>query len=132
MSEIEVRSVTEYMTNLVNSGEDIRVFIDFHSYGQMWMSPWGYTENSRPDDFDDQNNLLADAVAAVVAAYGTNYTHGPIANTMYVASGNSVDWTYGALGITYSYVVELRDKGWYGFSLLRSLIVIETPLKQLM
>ncbi|XP_033102549.1 carboxypeptidase B-like [Anneissia japonica] len=83
----------------------------------MWMSPWGYTENSRPDDFDDQNNLLADAVAAVVAAYGTNYTHGPIANTMYVASGNSVDWTYGALGITYSYAVELRDKGWYGFSL---------------
>jgi hypothetical protein len=25
--------------------------MDFHSYGQMWMSPWGYTKN-KPKDFE--------------------------------------------------------------------------------
>jgi hypothetical protein len=34
-----------------------------------------------------------------------------------VASGSSVDWTYGAEKIKYSYAVELRDTGEYGFLL---------------
>ncbi len=31
-----------------------------------------------------------------------------------IASGSSVDWTYDAIGIVYSYAVELRDQGQYG------------------
>ena len=34
-----------------------------------------------------------------------------------VASGRSADWTYGAQNVTYSYGVELRDTGKYGFIL---------------
>ena len=33
------------------------------------------------------------------------------------ASGGSEDWTYGELGVKYSFSVELRDKGYYGFLL---------------
>ena len=33
------------------------------------------------------------------------------------ASGSSVDFTYGALGIKYSFALELRDTGRYGFLL---------------
>lgn len=33
------------------------------------------------------------------------------------ASGSSADWTYGVVDIVYSYGVELRDKGRYGFLL---------------
>ena len=32
-------------------------------------------------------------------------------------SGGSIDWTYGFLGVRYSYALELRDKGRYGFLL---------------
>ena len=32
-------------------------------------------------------------------------------------SGGSDDWAYGALGVKYSYCVELRDKGYHGFLL---------------
>lgn len=28
-------------------------FIDFHSFAQLWMSPWGYTKKL-PPDFKDQ------------------------------------------------------------------------------
>ena len=39
------------------------------------------------------------------------------------ASGSSVDHTYGALGVKYSYALELRDLGRYGFQLPAAQIV---------
>ena len=33
------------------------------------------------------------------------------------AAGGSEDWTYGELGVKYSFSVELRDEGRYGFLL---------------
>ena len=36
---------------------------------------------------------------------------------LYVASGGSLDWTLGELGIPYSYGMELRDTGANGFLL---------------
>lgn len=38
-------------------------------------------------------------------------------------SGGSKDYTYGVLGIKYSFALELRDKGAYGFLLPESQIV---------
>ena len=42
---------------------------------------------------------------------------------LYVASGGSLDWTLGELGIPYSYAMELRDKGHYGFLLPEEQII---------
>lgn len=36
---------------------------------------------------------------------------------LYVSSGSIADWTYGAAKIKYSYAVELRDTGEYGYFL---------------
>ena len=38
-------------------------------------------------------------------------------------AGGSIDWTYGILGVRYSYALELRDKGQYGFLLPASQII---------
>ncbi len=38
-------------------------------------------------------------------------------------SGGSDDWTYGALGLVYSYALELRDTGRYGFLLPANQII---------
>ena len=54
---------------------------------------------------------------------GTQYTHGNIGATIYVASGNTVDWTYGTANVTFSYAVELRDTGEYGFLLPEDQII---------
>ena len=48
---------------------------------------------------------------------------GCIPCVLYTASGNSIDYTYGAAGIKYSYSIELRDKGRYGFLLPADQIV---------
>lgn len=54
------------------------------------------------------------AVAAIKATHGVTYQYGPSAQTIYVASGSAPDWTYGAMNVTWSYVVELRDTGTRG------------------
>ena len=60
--------------------------------------------------------------AASRQRYGTRWTYGPACTTIYPTTGDSVDYNYGALGIKYSFTVELRDTGRYGFILPASQI----------
>lgn len=51
------------------------------------------------------------------AISGTKYSVGPSGSLLYPASGASDDWAKGQLGIKYTYTIELRDSGRYGFIL---------------
>lgn len=53
---------------------------------------------------------------------GKSYRVGPAANTLYPAAGGSDDWAKGVVGMKYSYTIELRDQGRYGFILPASFI----------
>jgi len=111
-SEIEVSTVGLYIKNAGN----FHGYINFHSYSQLWMSPWGWTA-ALPTDWDKQDGLSANCVNALTAVFGTQYEHGNIAVIIYPASGSSADYTYGVCNILYSYGVELRDTGRFGFVL---------------
>ncbi|XP_070577614.1 carboxypeptidase B-like [Ptychodera flava] len=113
LSEPEVKGVTDYLRNL---DQEVKLFIDFHSYSQLWLSPWGY-RRIRPADYTEQVKYAAKGVAALEAVYGTKYTYGDVANTLYVSAGSSLDWAYGVINAKYSYVLELRDTGENGFLL---------------
>ena len=55
-----------------------------------------------------------------------NWLHSPLFHPVCysdVSSGSSADWTYGKLGVEYSYGVELRDTGKYGFLLPENQII---------
>jgi murein tripeptide amidase MpaA len=116
-SEVEVRTVGEYIKNANAQTNKFKGYINFHSYSQLWMSPWGYTSDL-PKDYNVQNSLSAKCAAAIQAGgYNTEYQYGPISTTIYPASGSSADYTYGVANVLYSYGVELRDTGEYGFLL---------------
>ncbi|KAK3085609.1 hypothetical protein FSP39_006042 [Pinctada imbricata] len=51
-SEVEVKGVANFMKKV-----RMKAFIDFHSYSQRWMSPWGYTEHL-PNDYNDQVSMF--------------------------------------------------------------------------
>jgi len=68
-------------------------------------------------DYAAQNKVAVESADALKKVHGTEFVTGPIATTIYPASGSTVDYTYGTLGIKYSYGVELRDTGDYGFLL---------------
>ncbi|XP_072021623.1 carboxypeptidase B-like [Amphiura filiformis] len=103
---------------------NMALFIDFHNYGQLWLYPWGYTGNGntpQPDQ-NDQKAIANEATAALQSQFGTSYFVGMSGPDMYPASGASEDYGYGTLGVKYTYVVELRDEGRYGFSIPERMI----------
>ena len=57
------------------------------------------------------------------AVHGKNYDVGCIPCLLYIASGGSMDWALGEAGIPYSYGMELRDTGAYGFLLPANQII---------
>jgi len=114
-SEPEIRTTTTYLTNLASSGR-VAGFMDLHSYSQLWLAPWGY-QSTATQHASVQNSVGSAATTALRAVHGTSYRFGPISTVLYLASGGSVDWAYGELGIIHSYTPELRDTGTYGFLL---------------
>jgi len=66
---------------------------DLHAYGAMWMSSYGYT-CQLPADFAEMNAVMTQATQACYEENGRSYAFGSICNTIYQASGSSVDWAY--------------------------------------
>jgi carboxypeptidase A4 len=91
--------------------------MDIHSYSQLWMYPYGYTCSGAIPTAAKNKALTNGAIAAVKAVHGTVFTGGPICNTIYQVSGDSVDYAFEVAKANYSMTVELRDTGTYGFVL---------------
>jgi carboxypeptidase A1 len=88
----------------------IALHIDFHTYGQLVLYPWGYTSTPAPDR--DRFAAIGDRMtSAIVAAHGTRYKLSS-AVEFYPASGDMPDWTYGEAGAL-AYTIELRPQ-WPG------------------
>ncbi|KAK4005827.1 hypothetical protein OUZ56_010951 [Daphnia magna] len=86
-----------------------------HSYSQMFLSPYGYTTDL-PAEYPEMFRAMEIAVNALTSTYGTPYTYGNTAVTI-LASGDTTDHYYENEGVVYSYTIELRDSGTYGFQL---------------
>ncbi|XP_054476769.1 carboxypeptidase A1-like [Anoplopoma fimbria] len=110
-SESEVKSIVDF----VKSHGNLKAFVSIHSYSQMLLYPYGYT-NTPAKDQVELHNLAKKAITDLASLYGTSYRFGSIIHTIYKASGCTSDWTYNQ-GIKYSYTFELRDTGRYGFIL---------------
>jgi len=111
----ETLALTQFIQQ-ISTTQPIYLYIDWHSCGQLWMYPWAFSANQAPF-WNKQNNLGSIAINALSSLFGTQYTLGPIAVTIYEVGGSSADWTFDVMNIIYSYGVELRDTGNYCFVL---------------
>uniref|UniRef100_A0A667YU23 Carboxypeptidase B n=1 Tax=Myripristis murdjan TaxID=586833 RepID=A0A667YU23_9TELE len=116
-SEIEVRNVADFIRR---NKSIIKAYLTIHSYSQLLLFPYSYTYELAADH-SELLKVAEGASAALRSLYGTRYTSGPGAATIYPAAGGSDDWAYD-LGVKYSYTFELRDTGRYGFLLPESQI----------
>lgn len=116
-SESEVKSIVDF----VKAHGNFKSFVSIHSYSQMLLYPYGYTRTPVKDQ-TELHNLAKKAITDLASLYGTRYRYGSIINTIYQASGGTIDWTYNQ-GIKYSYTFELRDTGRYGFILPANQII---------
>ncbi|NXP92175.1 CBPA1 Carboxypeptidase, partial [Passerina amoena] len=140
-SEREVRAIVDF----IRAHGNVKSVISIHSYSQMLLFPYGYRRAPAPDH-QEMNELAKKAVSDLAAVFGTKYTYGSIANTICecpslspqqipreraptwaplpadMAGGTTIDWAYDN-GVKYSFTLELRDSGRYGFLLPSSQIV---------
>merc|ERR1719150_1236689 len=87
------------------------VYIDVHSYSQLIISSWGYTTRNHPRSAE-YRQIGGKIQSAIRSAGGNTWREGPIAQTLYAASGGTTDTAadLGALGICF----ELRPGRWGG------------------
>lgn len=116
-SEVETQNLRDFII----SEPRMRAHMDYHSFSQLVMSPWAWTATLPPDNgaFFELDTAIQ---AGIEAVHGLRYTAGPVYTTIYPASGNALDWTYGDRGIL-GMTIELRDTGNYGFILPANQII---------
>ncbi|CAG7837705.1 unnamed protein product [Allacma fusca] len=119
-SESETQSMSQKILQLRSQ---LKMYLTFHSYSQLWLIPYGYSKYEKPADYNELVRLASQGKAALERTYGTRYQMGTAPDLLYEAAGGSDDWAKGVAGIKYSYCLELRDTGRYGFALPASQIV---------
>ncbi|MBU0754091.1 MAG: zinc carboxypeptidase [Planctomycetes bacterium] len=86
MSEPE----TQAMAALISERNAVER-MSIHTYGNLWLIPWGYDRIVTPDD--SLLRILSDEMAP------ESYTVGTCWETLYTVNGGSCDWDYGDQGI---------------------------------
>jgi len=108
---------TQALRDFIITHPNIRAYMDYHSYSQLILWPYGYANVLPPEpDRTTFNNLGLAMQALILSQHSVFYDQGPIYSTIYQASGGSVDWVYGDQG-RFGFTIELRDTGTYGFQL---------------
>ena len=85
-SEPETQAVRDLALN-----RSFTVAIDFHTYSDLVMWPWGYTTNKTPDDVDLVR--IGNELAAL-NGYVADQSVG-----LYPTTGDSLDWLYGGVDV---------------------------------
>ncbi|XP_067685626.1 carboxypeptidase B-like [Haliotis asinina] len=103
----ESRNLGSFMRH---HGSSIKAYLTFHSYGQYFLYPYGYSSYSVAPDYAE----LASLARTTVDAMSNDYFIGASGKDLYPAAGGSDDYAKGACGIKYSYTVELPPRDAFG------------------
>ncbi|KAJ2967131.1 hypothetical protein NQ176_g9814 [Zarea fungicola] len=121
-SASETKGLSQFINN-VKSSQGLKLYIDWHSYSQLFMSPYGWSCTALPPKHAEFQSLLQGTTAAITAVHGTRFRYGPICNTIYQVAGSSVDYVNDVVAGDYTFTAELRDTGNSGFVLPPSQIL---------
>jgi hypothetical protein len=102
----EVRALTTFTNTFRSQG--IKLFIDWHSFGQYILLPYGYNCAARAPNHAQQMAVAGTAASRIGAVSGTRWTYGPSCSTLYATTGSSPDYMSGAMNAEYSWTIELR------------------------
>lgn len=94
--------------NFVEGHPNLKVLLTLHTYSELVLYPWGNTYDPIAK-VEDHNTFkkMADTMA------GWNGYTSEQTSDLYIASGDTTDWAYGALGI-FAFTFELSPKDTWG------------------
>jgi carboxypeptidase T len=101
----ETQRLRDFVNSRVVGGvQQIKVNIDFHTYSQLVLWPFGYTTANNPSGMTaDEYNTFATLGRQMAGSNG--YTPEQ-ASDLYIADGTSIDWMWGAHRI-FAYTFEM-------------------------
>jgi carboxypeptidase T len=104
-SEPETRAIRDLVAR-----ERFRGVITYHSYSQLILYPWGYTNQQIANTTDRTKmvNLAKRMRQLIAAVHGKTYL-AQKSSQLYLTAGDTTDWTYGTYGIP-SLTIELRPR----------------------
>jgi carboxypeptidase T len=111
---------TQILRDLILSRSNLRAMIDFHSYGEYIVYPWGHIPDSPPDE-GLYIQLGGEIQQKIHDTHGHSYQLFQGYDD-YQTSGEIIDWVYGDAGLII-YTIELRPRGSPGFILPPSEII---------
>ncbi|KAJ0117416.1 zinc carboxypeptidase [Diaporthe amygdali] len=97
----------------------IKLYIDWHSYGQYFLFPYGYNETiylPQLGKWSRTGSLMSETIRDS-SDRRTTFTFGPGGAILYRSVGNSRDHVYSIGGADFSWTIELPDTGTFGFVL---------------
>ncbi|HEX2641394.1 MAG TPA: M14 family zinc carboxypeptidase [Thermoanaerobaculia bacterium] len=101
----ETVALRDFVASRVIGGtQQITAHIDFHSYGELLMWPYGYTATDVPADMTQDDHDVFVAMGQAMAA--TNGYTAQQLNDLYVTDGTINDWLYGVHRI-FTYTFEM-------------------------
>jgi len=113
-SEPETQAVQNHL-RLLDSGimTDLIGLVSFHTYGYMFMHPWGHRESgrcARTVHHQAQYNVAEATSRAIMGTFagGRSWRYGTSCEVIYATSGSTADWAYANTNAKYSYTPELR------------------------
>jgi len=117
-SEIEVQITQDYFKSI----PPVLGAIDWHSYSQLILRPYGWTQSNSPDEA--RLKQIGDTMSgSILAVHNQRYTSQKSIQ-LYVTTGTASDWFYGREAQDHNrgykaagYTIELRDTGNFGFQL---------------
>ncbi|KAI3379917.1 hypothetical protein SNEBB_006185 [Seison nebaliae] len=115
-SELETKAFSKFIEN---HKDTLVGYFALHSYGQLWLVPYGYRQVSPPDVQDLMDVAQVGAKAMYDRNHEAKFTVGNTAKVLYASSGGSDDYAKGIHNVKYSYTIELAptDSSSYGFVL---------------
>ncbi|KAM0304161.1 hypothetical protein ACHAPM_002233 [Fusarium culmorum] len=117
----ELKAIVGQIDSLA-AGRGISFYVDFHSYGQYILWPYGYDCSVVAPEETALSSVASRINAGIRGQSGLSYTAGNSCRALYATTGDSIDYVQGVAKAKYAYTIELRDKGTYGFSLPASQI----------
>ena len=114
--QIEMQTGMAGFAHTLGEMHGIKLFIDFHSYGQLILSPYGYSCDVYPMNDNGYQELMNATAAALEDVHGTTYAYGPTCQTIYPTNGDSMDYISAVVGGEWAIGFELRG-GQFGFVL---------------
>jgi hypothetical protein len=99
-------------SRVINGEQQITANIDFHTYGELVLWPYGYTFTDVPADMTQDDHDVFVAMGQAMAAMN-GYTPEQ-ASELYITDGTIDDWLYGVHRI-FTYTFEMYPVGSPGF-----------------